>query len=1109
MTEWPRGKGVGRLVRMLAAAMIVTLGLAVPQAAAAPACADLDAAVLRDATRVAIEAEAPVRGGAPFRLTWSVPAPGCEGAAFLVVDLPERVRLSGEGFMALAPGEPAPFGIGHASDRLRLFVPLHLAEARRGSALVTPFLTGPMTAGWALAVPGRPATAAGALDRTVAPGEPKIVVQDSFAADTPVESRASADGEYTLSVFDGHFRVTDATTGAQVIAAEGYRPTFSPTGRFLHWFGDMASQLRVFDLVSESMVLELDPEGVGGRGTFVQGVQWSPGDSFMLAAYEAAGAIGFLETLTGRGYRYLAEGCGACDPTEEAVVDVEIDNTLVRMGSYDPEVAYSLIFDRMLTDARDPDEPFTAADAAAHVVAPRPTLGSAGRGLASWRLNGGPRASLSPLDGVPLLLDEAGDGRPEASAPDVAAAAADGTVLRAAARLRPVERFNRASRIADRLRALGLGYRGQAPLAFDRLTFESMKDDAGDEAEYRVASGSAAQARRLADAALAARFDAAAATLTMHPDLDAACTTVGRSSEARVWSLTYQGRLRQIVQFHCYVSTGAFPEGAASLLEESGGEVAVTLIGQTLDGDMLAFDPRYADNPEMLADAEDAGDAPDELLDMTFHDELRVFRPDERHLALLNSRGELALLDLADRSVTFRQARLEGFANVAEIALSDDGRHLVQINADGRFFVHAIGSGAAVLAGRFVDDEVVAYGSGFRFEATPEGARHVHLKFPGDRNLYELAQFGGVLAASGLVEETLRGGARPGAAAPGIPPRLTLRARAGATKGEAIFEAVAEGEADLARLTLFRDGRPVEAVPLSGRTAAVERRVTLSPETRVVSARVLDARGLASLTVDVAVGEIEGQRPVDGPAQARGRLFVLAVGTDRYDDPAIGTLRYAVQDARRFAAAAAAGSPYYAGVETEVIADAAELAALLPSRLDVIAARMGPDDTLFLHVAGHGLVDEAGAFRLADRGTRLDGLAQTAIGMDDLSAALRRLPGRVFVFLDACHSGAAGTASNDAAVDGLLSQGAAAVAVISASKGRQFSLEGPRFGGGAFTAALAAIFSDRATADANGDGALDFDEVYRALKRRVVTETGGRQTPWIARSGLAGTAPLL
>ncbi|MDN2583682.1 caspase family protein [Aquibium sp. ELW1220] len=1106
MAEWLTGNGAGRLVRALAAAACVALVLPAPKAAAAAACADIDASVLRDAAQVAIEAEAPVRSGAPFRLTWSVPAPACDGPAFLVVALPPRVRLSGDGFMALAPGEPAPFGIEHAIDRLRLFVPLHLAEARHGTALVTPFLTGRIEAQWALAVPGRTAVPAGLIDRPVAPGEPKIVVQDSFAADVPIESRASGDGDYRLAVFDGHFRVTDALTGAQVIAAEGYRPTFSPTGRFLHWFGDMASQLRVFDLVAESLVLELDPQGVGGRGTFVQGVQWSPGDSFMLAAYEAAGAIGFLETLTGRGYRYHAEGCGACDPTEEAVVEVEAENTLVRLGSHDPEVAYSLVFDRKLIDDVNGDEPFAAADAAAHVVSPRPTLGSAGRGLSTWRLNGDPRASLSPLDGVPLLLDETGDGSPETSGAGTLAAAADGTVLRAAARLRPIERFNRASRIADRLAALGIGYRGQAALALDRVTFESMKDDADDEAEYRVASGSAARARRLADAALAARFDAAAATLTMDSEdseVYAACTTVGRSSEARVWSLTYQDRLRQIVQFHCFVSTGAFPEGAAYLLEESAGGVAVTLIGQTLDGDMLAFDPRHADDPDVRADTEDAGDAPDELLDMTFYDELRVFRPDERHAALLNSRGELALLDLADRSVPFRHARLEGFANVAEIALSEDGRHLVQVNADGRFFVHAIGSGETVLAGRFVDDEVVAYGAGYRFEATPEGARHVHLKFPGDRNLYELAQFGGTLATPGLVAQTLKGDARPSAAAaPGVPPRLTLRTRAGDTPGQVILEASATGEAGLARLAIFRDGRPVEVVALSGREAAVERAVAVAPETRAISARVFDERGLASLTVDAPAPVIAQLRP-------RGRLFVLAVGTDRYDDPAIGDLRYAVQDARRFAAAAAAGSPYYAGVETEVIADAAGLAAVLPSRLDAIAARMGADDTLFLHVAGHGLVDEAGAFRLADRGTRLDGLARTAVGMDEVSAALRRLPGRAFLFLDACHSGAAGTASNDVAVEELLAEGSAAVAVLSASKGRQFSLEGPGFDGGAFTAALAAIFSDRAAADSNGDGALDFDELYGALKRRVVTQTGGRQTPWVARSGLTGITPLM
>jgi hypothetical protein len=45
--------------------------------------------------------------------------------------------------------------------------------------------------------------------------------------------------------------------------------------------------------------------------------------------------------------------------------------------------------------------------------------------------------------------------------------------------------------------------------------------------------------------------------------------------------------------------------------------------------------------------------------------------------------------------------------------------------------------------------------------------------------------------------------------------------------------------------------------------------------------------------------------------------------------------------------------------------------------------------------------------------------------------------------------------------------------------------------------------------DRDGSGELELDELYLALKRRVVEATGGRQTPWIARSQSVGKAPLL
>ncbi len=81
--------------------------------------------------------------------------------------------------------------------------------------------------------------------------------------------------------------------------------------------------------------------------------------------------------------------------------------------------------------------------------------------------------------------------------------------------------------------------------------------------------------------------------------------------------------------------------------------------------------------------------------------------------------------------------------------------------------------------------------------------------------------------------------------------------------------------------------------------------------------------------------------------------------------------------------------------------------------------------------------------------------------------------------------------------------------VLSASKGRQLSLEDKKWGGGVFTYALTRVLTeDRAAADANGNGALEISELYGAVKSMVVQETGGEQTPWLVRQDLAGDFAL-
>jgi uncharacterized caspase-like protein len=100
-----------------------------------------------------------------------------------------------------------------------------------------------------------------------------------------------------------------------------------------------------------------------------------------------------------------------------------------------------------------------------------------------------------------------------------------------------------------------------------------------------------------------------------------------------------------------------------------------------------------------------------------------------------------------------------------------------------------------------------------------------------------------------------------------------------------------------------------------------------------------------------------------------------------------------------------------------------------------------------------------GNFFLATVETRIANLEQTAVAWDELAEVLKGSNARVIVFLDACHSGAAGQeATNDAAVARLLSKGSI-ITVLAASKGRQFSHERSELKGGVFTATIVRLLT--------------------------------------------------
>ncbi len=1088
-----RGAGALALARTLLTLMIFAVAMVVSFSAKAKgSCADISA------DDVAVRVPESARSGGPFTLEWTSTAPACTAPHYLLIALPERTRFSGDGAIALAPGERAPHDISYRMEAMRLAIPLHVGANPDGALSVIPYVAGSMAIEWAVAVIGEDGSRVlegGNLHLNLTSGVPKIVVQDVYAAEWPLETVASASGDYRLDIFSGHFRVTDTATGALVLAAEGYRPGFSPTSRFLHVFGEKSSQFRLFDLHAETMVIDLDRAGAGGRGFLIQGLEWSAGDSFLMVTYAGEGAVGFKEMLFDRPYRYRGDRCGACNG-DESVVAIDLDQAMVALDG----LAYSLLADEEVEDEelwknsslrifleQDPSAPL-----------PRPARFAVRSGEPEWFLNGPRRTSLDYREGMPVFVAAVGEASPAEDGPEATGEA--GALRRGAVALSRSELVNRDTRLARRLAALGIDLQPTAPLTFDQLTFLHALEDENEDGiddSYRIEPGRAALARRLASSGIADAVDGRVFWLTRdHDTCGRASTHRAFNSMAQLWSWKQGPRLFQIVHYNCYVSTGALPAGIAFLVTAQDGEADYAILGETMDGEMDLYESY--DTVEWIPE-----DKQPSLIDIQMHGTLRAFRPAETLIALLNAQGSLAVYDTARQKMLFSVKEVSEFAGVRTVAATTDGRHIVQINNNGRFFMYETAGGALVLAGRYLDDEVVVYGDDLRFDATPEGASHVHLKFPGDRRLYPLSQFEAVLRTPDMVARKLGGDALPlSPAAITAPPTVTLTlVSTGIATATVRLEA--EGSAGLREIGIYRDGRLLETVAIVGHAAVVERNVAIHAETRALAAVAIDTSDAKSSVANISFGRAE-------PAEPAGRLFAVAVGTDSYEDRAIAPLRYAVKDARTFAEGVEkAGSRYYGAVRTHVLENTPNLSAVLPVRIEAIAAEMTDADTLFVHIAGHGLLGEDGGLYLADSATRADDLAGTAMAWRKLSDALASVPGRVFIFLDACHSGAAAAATNDQAVDSLLSSSRAPVNVIAASKGRQFSLEGGRFAGGAFTSALAAIFADVSAHDANANGALDFYELYQAVKQRVVTDTNGEQTPWVSRFDLVGDAPLL
>jgi uncharacterized caspase-like protein len=241
-------------------------------------------------------------------------------------------------------------------------------------------------------------------------------------------------------------------------------------------------------------------------------------------------------------------------------------------------------------------------------------------------------------------------------------------------------------------------------------------------------------------------------------------------------------------------------------------------------------------------------------------------------------------------------------------------------------------------------------------------------------------------------------------------------------------------------------------------------------------------------------------------------LYGVLVGINTYSNPKM-QLSFARSDAERLGAALRANAGhYYAHSETLMLLDGDASKEAILSALRQTVAEATAEDTLVFSFAGHGAQDQSGRYFVTPADFDTARPAETGLAWSDVAALLHGAKSRVIVILDACHaglSGVEGLGTNDDAVNALLSGVHPPMLVLAASKGRQYSYEGSKWGGGVFTDALVeAIQRNRQSYDLDHNGVIETSELYYALKSLVVRETAGEQTPWLVRQDLLGDFAL-
>ena len=291
---------------------------------------------------------------------------------------------------------------------------------------------------------------------------------------------------------------------------------------------------------------------------------------------------------------------------------------------------------------------------------------------------------------------------------------------------------------------------------------------------------------------------------------------------------------------------------------------------------------------------------------------------------------------------------------------------------------------------------------------------------------------------------------------------------------------------------------------VNGQTATVtgnaeEVSILIPPQDSVINLFAENKNGVSVPAILMLVWKGSATAENKDEFEVKPKLYVLAVGVSDYDNPKY-KLGLAAKDAKDFAAVLRnQKGRLYREVETKLLTDKKASRDEVLEGLDWLQKQVTSRDVGMLFLAGHGINDANGVYYFMPSNTEVNKLKSTGVVFTEIKNTLSNLAGKALFFVDTCHSGnvlGGGRRAVSTDVTGVINELASAengVVVFSSSTGRQYSLENPEWGNGAFTKALVEGFNGKANYNKTGRITHKMLDFY--ISERVKELTEGQQTP--------------